>query len=177
MQQGSYGQPGPQHPPPKKGLSGCLIALLVVAGLVVVGVLIAGIGVWKAVSSPEGQKIVKVIGEGAKLGEEARTAPGAQELRRAGCQEAMVLDPARMADLIRELGDGGPPTDVTTQPRMIVCQVGVLASAPSCDALAATYVAAAHPSTPFHVTVQTQGGQHPKCAQGYTADGKRRQTP
>lgn len=169
-----YGQPVR----PKKGMSGCLIAVLVLAALVVVGVIAIAIGAWQVMSSPEGKKIARVIGEGAKMAEEARTAPGTKELRKAGCQEAMVFDPARMGDLIREFSDGGPPKgDPGKEPRMIVCQVAALGTAPTCDKLATTYVGAAQPTTPFHVTVQTQGGSKPKCAQAYTATGARAATP
>ena len=163
---------------PKKGMSGCLIAVMVLAALVVVGVILVAIGAWRVMSSPEGKKIARVIGEGSKMAEEARTAPGTKELRKAGCQEAMVFDPARMGDLIREIADAGPPKgDPSKEPRMIVCQVGPLGTPPTCDRLAATYVGAAQPTTPFHVTVQTQGGSKPKCAQAYTATGARAPTP
>lgn len=174
MQQGAYGQQGFQPPPPKKGMSGCLIAVLVVAGLVVVSVVVAGIGIWRVMESPEGQKIAKVIGEGSKIAEEARTAPGTAELRKAGCQEAMVLDPERMADLMRELGDAGAAKkDVEGAPRSIVCQVAALGKAPTCDSLAAVYVGAAHPGVPFHITVQSQGGSKPSCVARYSPEGTR----
>lgn len=168
---------GMQGPPPKKGMSGCLIAVMVLAGLVVVGVIVVAIGAWQVMSSPEGKKIARVIGEGSKMAEEARTAPGTKELRAAGCREAMVFDPARMGDLMREFTDGGPPKgDPTKEPRLVVCQVGALGSAPTCDKLAATYVSAAQPTTPFHITVQVQGGSKPKCAQVYTQAGARTST-
>lgn len=172
-QQG-YGQPVQ----PKKGMSGCLIAVLVLAGLVVVGVIVVAIGAWQVMSSPEGKKIARVIGEGSKMAEEARTAPGTKELRKAGCQEAMVFDPTRMGDLIRELSDGGPPKgDPGKEPRLIVCQVAPLGTPPTCDKLASTYVSAAQPTTPFQITVQKQGGSKPKCAQAYTSTGARTATP
>ncbi len=173
-QQG-YGQPVQ----PKKGMSGCLIAVLVLAALVVVGVIVVAIGAWQVMSSPEGKKIARVIGEGSKMAEEARTAPGTKELRKAGCQEAMVFDPTRMGDLIREIDEAGAPPkgDPGKEPRLIVCQVAPLGTPPTCDALAGTYVSAAKPTTPFHITVQKQGGSQPKCSQAYTATGARAATP
>ena len=170
-----YGQP-PQAPPPppKKGLSGCLIAVLIFAGLVFVGLLFIGYGAYKVYSSPEGQKLAKVVGESAKLAEEARKAPGTAELRKAGCQEAMVMDPARMAELMADFDDGGAKAmGKLDQQKLVICQVGALVSPkPACDTLARTYVDATHPTEAFHVTVQVQGGHQPVCEKVYEADGK-----
>jgi hypothetical protein len=169
-------QPHPQPPAPKKGLSGCLIAILVFVGLVFVGLIFVGYGAYKVYSSPEGQKLAKVVGEGAKLAEEARKAPGTTELRKAGCQEAMVMDPARMAELMAEFDDGGAKEmGKLENQKLVICQVGALVSTkPACDTLARTYVDATHPTEPFHVTVQVQGGHQPVCEKVYEPDGKPR---
>lgn len=173
QQPAPYGQP-PRALPPKKGLSGCLIAVLIFAGLALVGLLVIGYGAYKVYSSPEGQKLAKVVGESAKLADEARNAPGTTELRKAGCQEAMVMDPARMAEIMGAFDDAGAKNlDKLGGEKVVICQVGALVSTkPACDALARTYVEATHPTEGFNVSVQVQGGHQPVCQKEYDAAGK-----
>ena len=172
MNQGYGPQGGMQGPPPKKGMSGCIIALLVLAGVVVIGVALVAFGAWRVYSSPEGQKLAKVVGDSAKLAEEARSAPGTAELRKSGCQEAMVMDTARMEALVRDFADASAPKRAPGSPdKLVVCQVGSLGKTPACDSVARTFVGAAPPSSPFRVQVQVQGKSKATCEGNYAKDG------
>ncbi len=178
MNQGYGPQGGMQGAPPKKGMSGCIVALLVLAGVVVIGVVIVGYGAWRVYSSPEGQKLAKVVGESAKLAEEARTAPGTAELRKSGCQEAMVMDIARMEALGRDLADAAPAKRAPgSSDKLVVCQVGSLGKPPTCDAVARTFVGAAPPSSAFRVQVQVQGKSKATCEGTYAKDGTELEAP
>jgi hypothetical protein len=171
-QSGNYGFQGQhgQAPPPKKGMSGCLIAVLVLAGVVLIGVVLAGVGVWRVMQNPDAQKMVKAVGDTAKLAEEARKAPGTGELRKAGCRDALVLDPKKVAEIMKAFEDAGAsrPGGLLS----VMCEVGSKSSAPECDALAKVYVAAGHPTTDFRLTIQVQGTKASVCEEEYASDGK-----
>jgi hypothetical protein len=170
-------QPAQGEAPPrkKKGMSGCLIALMVFGGVAFVGILLFAIGMWRALSTPEGQKIVKLVGNTAKLMEEAQNAPGAKEVaRRGGCQQALVVDVQRMAELIDGFVADAGMQQGTAQMRektMITCQVGFARTPPSCETLAETYVNAAHPTDAFRVIVQKQGDTKRVCEMSFDAKG------
>jgi hypothetical protein len=154
-QQGYSGQPGfPQQPPPKKkGMSGCLLAALIVGGLGLVTVLVVGVLVVKA---------AKTITAAA---EEGLNAPGAAELRAAGCEAAVVMDMAKISSLF-DAGGG------TSESVIVSCGVAPAKPAPKCDDLAKTYakaVGGAHGN--FVVVVQPQGGGNPTCKKVYGPTG------
>jgi hypothetical protein len=176
-------QPAPAFSPPptgpaqkkKKGMSGCLIAIFVFAGVIAIGVLIFAIGMWRALSTPEGKQLVKAIGDTAKLMEEAQNAPGAKEVaKKGGCQQALVIDVQKMAELVDEFGDAGMKDGTSTlrERMMVTCQVGFARTPPTCETLAQTYVDAAHPTEPFRVTVQKQGDTQRVCDRGFTSTGQ-----
>jgi hypothetical protein len=148
-------QPGfPQQPPKKKGMSGCVLALLIVGGLGTVIALVIGIFVWKA---------AKTITAAA---EEGLNAPGAAELRAAGCDAAVVMDMAKISPLF-EAGAGA-----TSESLIVSCSVAAGKPAPKCDDLAKTYVKAvggAHGN--FIVVAQPQGGGSPVCKKVYDPAG------
>jgi hypothetical protein len=161
-----------EEAPKKKGMSGCMIAVLVVGGVGLVLVLLTVVGLVKALSSPEGQKIARFVGDSAKMMQEAQKAPGTKELRAKGCMQAMVFDMERMADLVKDLSPdaGGPPPG--SEKVIITCNVGMMGTAPACDDLAKTYVEAVPTSSgSFRVTVQKQGGTHPECTALYDEKG------
>lgn len=161
-------------PAPKKKMSGCLIAIIVVGGLTVLVVVLAAVGALKVLSSSEGQKIVRFVGDSAKMMEEAQRAPGTQELRAKGCMQAMVVDMDRMASLVKDLSPDAGDLPPGGERELVSCTVDMFGTAPECDALATAYVAAASPKRPFRVTVQKQGGQRAECTKVYTAEGAAR---
>jgi hypothetical protein len=168
-------QPAAPQTGKKKGMSGCLIALMVFGGVAFVGLLLFAIGMWRALSTPEGQKIVKLVGNTAKLMEEAQNAPGAHEVAKKGrCQQALVVDVQKMAELIDEfVVDAGTQqgTAGLREKTMITCQVGFVGTPPTCESLAETYVNAAHPTDPFRVIVQKQGDPKRICEESFSATG------
>ena len=153
-------------------MSGCLIAVLVFAGVAVIGLVLGAIGIWRVMQSPEAQKMVKVVGDSAKLMEEARTAPGTAELRKAGCRDAFVLDPKKLAELMKTFEDAGAGPAPEAGALAVTCEAASKSAAPECDALAKVYVAAGHPTTDFTLTVQLQGAKTSICSEDYSASGR-----
>jgi hypothetical protein len=174
MQPDHYPGQYPAQPPKKKKGNGCLIALAITGGVVLVGGILVGTCAYKAATSKEGRQIIGAMGETAKIMEEAQKAPGAKELRASGCATAMVMDMERMAGAFSGLVDGGipPPKDKDVKV-MIMCQVGVFGSAPTCDAVAKTYLSAVGGTASGRFTAQVtqQGNNRPKCSKTFDASG------
>lgn len=166
--------PQPAAPPPKKSSNGCLIAALIVGGVLLVGALGVGIGIYAFVQSDIGQTTIKVVGATKRLMDKGATAPGAAQVRARGCDQAMVLDAHDFDELMDALSDGGTDAGMPDG-TMVICTVRVGMSPPSCDDLAATYVAAVggEASSEFVVSVQQQGNNTPICRESYDAGGSR----
>jgi hypothetical protein len=150
--------------------TGCLVALLIVGGVVVIAGLVGGFALWRAASSPEGQKVMKAIGKGAQLASKGINGPGAQEVRNVGCPEAFVLDMNEMMELVDLFSDAG------TQPLatgvMVMCQApyGTL---PDCGPVAKAYAAAPRrPAGEFVVMVKLKNDQKEQCARRYSDSGE-----
>ena len=159
-------------PQPKKGMSGCVIALIVAGVIGVVAVLLVLVGLAKVASSPEGQKIVRFVGDSAKMMDEAQKAPGTKELRAKGCMQAMAIDMDKIAGLVKDLSPDASDLPAGSERTLVSCTVPLMAAeVPECDDLAKTYVAAASPAAPFRVTVQQQGAAQAKCTKVYDASG------
>jgi hypothetical protein len=168
-----YPPPQPQPPlQPAKKKSGCLLALGIVGGILLVIGIIVGVLVYKAVSSPEGQKAMTLIGESAKLGMEAANAPGTKELRDLGCAQALVMDLERIASLAREL-DASAESPVAKEFRLqVTCTLTSTKGAPTCDQVATTYrTAVGTPAGKYSVAVAVTGNKEPSCAALYGTDG------
>jgi len=162
----------PQGPPQKKG-KGCLIALAIAGGLGVLVAIIIVVVVVSFLHSKQGKMLTTVIGESAKIMTEAQNAPGAHELLKAGCTQGMVMDMERWETLMKSLDpDASTKTGEFPARMMVICQVSSSSSAPSCDEVKRTYLAAV-PSPPgrFLAQVQKTGSSHPICANIYEPDG------
>lgn len=171
-------QPPPQQPPPrKKGIGkGCLIAMAVtgVLGLVCGGV-VTWLG-WKVYTNPDVQRAGRAIGEGFEVGQEAVNAPGAAELREAGCDQAMVMRPEHFERIARAAEpDGGLPEGEAGFPSMVLCQYQYGTDETlSCEQVARAYGdAIASPPAEFGVQVQRQASGRPICSGVYAPDGER----
>ncbi len=154
--QGYGGYPPGQPPPKKKGMSGCLIAALIVGGLgllLVIAIVVIAIVV--------GRKVVGLASEGLN-------APGAAEIRAAGCDMAMVTDLSKVTSVF---GIDAGPNAAHTPMTIVVCQVAASKTAPSCKDIATTYVKAVPPHAEFTVRVQTQGKAKEDCQEMYDAKG------
>jgi hypothetical protein len=166
------------HPTPtSKKRSGCLIALGVVVGLLLLLALIAGLFIWRWVKSEKGQMVIGAVGDATKAARKGFNAPGTAELRAAGCQQAVVIDSADMASIVKRfIKDGGiDDAELNAQlgKLLIACDVGYGDEAPDCDELARAYLkAAGRAKRPFEIRVQGQGNK-PLCVGDYNQDGKR----
>ena len=164
--------PAPQ-PRPKKSGNGCLIALAVVGGLAVLLVVVVGAGIWRFAGTKEGKAMFSAIGEATKAAAEAQSAPGAAEVRALGCDQAMVVDVARMSKLFEQLDASAPRKEEYSV--MVMCQVGLLGhGAPTCDEVAGAYrTAVGTLPGPFVAHVKHQGRSGEVCSTLYDAGGKK----
>ena len=174
-----YNQPGyPQQqqggPPPKKGMSGCMIALIVMGGLCMLMAIGAGVVFYKISQNPDVQKAYAVGKEGLRMAQEAQSGPGTSEVRALGCQTAMSFDMKRFVDLMNMFDAGNTPTAPTTKTpaRLVQCTVASRGAGPSCEAIAKTFFAAAPNQTgEVAVMVQSTGSKHADCSKLYSATG------
>ena len=164
---------GGQAPPAKKSSSGCLVALAVVGGILLVGFIGVVVAVTYFLRTKEGKMVVSVVGEGAKIVTEAQNAPGAREIRAAGCAQGTVMSLDRWAKLYAKID-----ADASTAPPALVAQVLVACTAPllrtppSCEDIARAYLAAVPaPTGNFLVQVTVPGDRHPRCSRIYAPDG------
>lgn len=173
----AYPGPGPAYggPPPKKSSNrGCIIALGIVGALALLSVIAVAIIIYSIAQNEEVRKIASAVGEGMDIMKEAQNGPGTDELRTLGCDQAMVLDMQRLAKLADDFRDGGAPMPPDMPGKFVMCIVEEAAGAPSCDAAAKTFLAAApRPSKRFAVTVEAQRSKNTQCSEVYAPDGKK----
>jgi len=164
-------QPVPPRPVAKKSDRGCLIALAIVGGLMALVVGVAAIGIYSFSKSPQGKAVFGAIGDMSEIITEAQKAPGTKEVRGLGCSQAMAMDVDKLTKIMARFdAGGGPPPQFS---KMVVCQVGLLGTPPTCDAVARTYVdAAGPPDRGFAVSVQKGTGKaQTVCSTLYEPDG------
>lgn len=161
--------PGPAPAPASKN-RGCLIALAVVAGLALLTCLVGSVVAWRFAQDPEVQKVLTAVGAGAKLAAEGNKAPGTDELRAAGCGEALVIDGRAMTNLLVAFADAG--VDAEVEPGMMVMCQGNLSGKPlpSCDEVARVYVRAVAPTRGFTVSVASSDPTK-QCNEQYDETG------
>jgi hypothetical protein len=111
----------------------------------------------------------------ALLGEvqEAQKAPGMRELRKIGCETAMVMETEKLL-AITAIDGGASPEDASEDVcRLIVtCQGGLFRTVPTCDQVAGTYVDAVHEASgTFCVMVSSSKDPKPGCQERYSATG------
>jgi hypothetical protein len=170
----AFAQPpmGPLPPPKKKGIStGCIIAIVMVLlffGGIGAVVLVIG---YTVSQDKDVQNVFGAIGDATKIVAEAQTAPGTAELRGLGCEQAMALDPAKMAKIADRFTDAGvAPPSTANFDRIVMCQVSAFGTAPSCDDAARAYVRGASPSNNFMLSVQ-EANKHRSCGGIYSPAG------
>lgn len=155
-----YGYPQQPPPPPKKGLSGCAIAAIIVGSLGLLAFI--GIGVFVFVVAK------KVQG----MAQEGLNAPGAAEIRAAGCDVGLVTDLSKVGSMFGV--DAGAATAGGSSV-IILCQMTSQKAAPTCKDVASTYVKAVTPPGQFTVQVSAQArGQ--LCQEVYSQKGVLLQT-
>jgi hypothetical protein len=165
----------PQAAPPKKGMSGCLIAFLVVGGLFLVSMI--GGGIW---FYSEFGGFVGATGDMAKLMVDAQNAPGTKEMKKAGCTEAFALDMKKMAKTIQRFEDEmakrekrkPKPVDLGKEgvgSHMLICKK-TLGEAPTCEKVAKAFIDEVKPDSEITVTVESSGSN--KCTERFDTNGK-----
>lgn len=161
-------------PKPKRSGRGCLIVLGVLGGLVLIGGLAIAVAVYHFSKTEEGQKVFGMMGKATQMAARAQSAPGTSELKKLGCDTAMVMNAREMLELAADFIDAGAPTQLE-HPVMVICQVGMFSeSALSCDEVARTYAGAVPGGNePFTVTVQRPGRGKPECMARYAPSGDR----
>jgi len=176
----------PQHPTSgqeddkKSGGWGCLKIILALFAFFLLATIGAG---YYVANSEIGKKVIQAAGEGYSIFKEAQSAPGADALRAAGCDEAAVFNLERLRTLVESFnsdGEGHFDADMDAD-AIVTCGMKSADSPPKCDALAIIYRDATSPKTDFGVvvkhrttgTVNTNDGQV-LCDGLYDAQGKRK---
>ncbi len=144
--------------------------------LKIVGVGLAGISIaliWRVATSPITERVFRTLVEQRRLMQEQTTAPGASELRKGGpCAQVLITSPdvRRRMDALsspRRRRKKTPPSNET----VIMCMAPMLTAAPTCDALARTYVDAVHPTDPFRIVVNQPANRKSNCGADYDSSG------
>ena len=160
-------QPMQQQQPQKKGMSGCAIAaiiagaLFLIGGLVVVGVVVFVV-----------HKASEVVGDLQASVKEAQNAPGAEDLRAAGCKQAMVMDMDKVAkQALKDIpGTSGVQIDAGGG-IFVQCQVEAGKDF-TCAKVAKVFLSSpGHAVGPFTASVADMQGQE-SCARDYDGYGK-----
>lgn len=146
---------------------------MVVGGLVALVCMGSGIAVFVAARSDTGKKIFSAIDQGVKLAEDGINAPGAAELREAGCPQAIVMDMKLAMGIADSFLDAGLEDDADMDYLSVTCSspAGSKVVLPTCEALAAVYAKAAPSARDFVVETKRAGQQKPDCAQRFEGDG------
>ena len=160
-------------PPQKKGMSGCLIAFIVVSIVGFVTAIVVGVGVYLVVTSNAGKTAIKLVGEGTELAQKGLNAPGTTELRALGCEQAIVLDMKDVGNLVNDVFDAGVSVDSGVDGLIVTCTIPAKASIISCDDVAKTYVRAVGgtASADLTVTVKRPNDSRAVCESTYDSSG------
>jgi len=162
--------PSPSPTPAKR--SGCVTALLVVgvlAGLVCLG---SAIAVFVAARSDTGKKIFSAIDQGVKLAEQGVNAPGAAEVRAAGCPQSTVMDMAEAMKIAEAFIDGGFKDDPELDYTLVSCSGPIGSTLPSCEDVAAAYAKAVPSERNFMVEAKISSRQKPECSKQFKGNGE-----
>lgn len=148
--------------------------LLMFAAVGVMGGIMFVVSLVRAFSTDQGQELTRGYSEVANLVVEAQTAPGAEDVAKAGgCLQVLVMDADKLAALSQTTAanrDGGGKRGL--EKTLVTCQVGFAKAPPDCLALAQVYVRAGHPSAPFRVAVQKQGDPNRTCDRLFDEKGQ-----
>ncbi len=145
-----------------------LIVLAAAGGAIALGAIVVTVVVVRSLTSDVSSAASSAPGEGAKLASAGMQAPGTSELRKLGCDPAIVLDMNAL------LGDASAVRE--GEPRYIVtCDVPGT-EAPTCERAAAAYFAALGGSAGGNVVVRVarSGSNAPLCSHLYAPSGAER---
>jgi len=162
---------------PRKKTSGA-VKLLLFGGLgcLVVVVGLAGTCTWFLATNPEVRKVGALVGETMKLGLSGARAPGTEQLREAGCDQAFVMDMRALSEMMKELDDEG---DIEMQGGdleqvVVVCHTSQEPPPLECDKVATVYAGAVdNPPPTFGVSVQAGFRRRQVCQGIFRPNGTR----
>lgn len=144
-----------------------LLALGIGSGGLVLGAVVGGVLLLRGCSgSPGASATTAAPDRGAAAVAAGLSAKGTAEMRALGCQDAIVVDMARVL--------GGASQIEADEPRwMVTCDVGSgTAPAPACERVAAAYFAAVGtPDGNVSVRVSRTGAPQPSCSRLYASTG------
>jgi hypothetical protein len=144
---------------------GSLIALAA-GGAAIVLVLVVGGFVALRSCGDQPPPPVRATYSNTQFAAEGARAKGTAELRSLGCEQALVVDMARL------LGDAGHIRD--GEPRfMVTCDVGPTAAMPSCEQVQAAYYAAIGGVAENNVGIRVSrtGANGPACSRLFAPNG------
>lgn len=170
---------------PAKKRSGFLTFLYFFLGLGAVLVLVGGVAAFLFLRSEQGRRMLALARETGELLVEASQAPGMEDLRGAGCEQALAAPAGRVVELLDRfdpeggllaegrsmlgvsgLGDGTPVVLCMQRPGQ--------AGTPDCETAARLYAAAqAAPPERFVVLMVPRRGHLAGCSGVYAPDGTR----
>lgn len=174
--------PHAQAPPQARDLAqarranrSCMILLVVmgVIALVCSGVLaVGGVILYR---QPAVRQAARALGAVAGITYEAMNAPGTAELRRRGCQQAMIFTPELLERFMTAFQPDAGASSLADMENMalVVCGLGWTGDV-GCDVAARVYLdTRPGPTENVAVTVTGQMDQRPRCSGLYGPDGSR----
>ena len=157
------------------------MVLKVVVGILAVFFVLAAltlVAIYRWYSSPETQEQLGAAKDFMKLMVKAAKAPGAEELRKLGCEQAAVFTKEEAADFMTTLGKFAPKEEQgTMEVPMIFCNVRIKKDTLTCKDLTLTYASAVS-DAPNEVLVLMQTQSFPQqvvCSGLYLKDGTLRE--
>jgi hypothetical protein len=145
---------------------------MVLGGVLALLCLVSAIGLLVAARSDTGKKIFSVVGQGVAMAQKGLNAPGAAEIRAAGCPEGLVIDMADATKLAEVFVDGGFKTkDDEFDFSLVACSGQYGTTLPTCDELAPVYAKAVKSDRDFVIEVKHTGQKQADCSRRYSGDG------
>ena len=153
--------------PEKKGLGGCMVAVIVGVGLLLTA---AGIIAWLIFWTPQGKQTVAFARASAEMMMRAAQAPGTSELKRSLCRaSALVLDLDEFHALRKMLDASQGPSRARLQ---VICVPENAEPVPSCSDVARAWLNAVGSARGEFEVVVKAGGNKAECAELYSASGE-----
>ena len=144
---------------------GSLLGLGIASGVLVLALVIGGVVlVRKCTGGPAGEATTAAPDRGATAATEGMNAKGTAEMRQLGCEQALVVDMARVLGSASRIEPGEPRW-------MVTCDVGA-ATGPACERVASAYFGAVGtPDGNVCVRVSRTGAPQPSCSRLYAPNG------
>jgi hypothetical protein len=145
---------------------GGLLGLAIAGGAIVVVAVVLVVVLVRVFTGDAKAPTARVASEGAEVAKEGMRAAGTDELRKLGCDQALVVDMQRLLGDAGRFRDGEPRT-------MVTCDVTQAASAPTCERVAGAYFTAIGGTAEAAVAVRVllEGTIKPTCSRLYAPSG------